>query len=137
MTTVLNRFSLRVYYEDTDAGGIVYYANYLKFAERARTEALRAIGVNQSELMANDGLAFVVTRIEVDYIASARLDDEIEIETQLCDLKKVRMTMKQQINKDGKSLVTLMVHLACVNEMHKPARIPDMIVKALTTYMTN
>src|SRR4051812_1684616 len=89
--------SLRVYYDDTDAGGVVYHANYLKFAERARTEALRELGISQSELRAKEGVLFVVRRAEVDIKKAARLDDEINIESSLRDIGKVRMTMHQRI----------------------------------------
>ena len=76
-----HRFTLRVYYEDTDAGGMVYHAAYLRFAERARTEALRAMGVPHAEMLRDCNLMFVVRRIKVDYLRAARLDDSLEVFT--------------------------------------------------------
>lgn len=127
-----NSSEYRIYYEDTDAGGIVYYANYLKFAERARTDALRVAGISQSELMAKDGLGFVVTSCEMRFLGAAKLDDVISVETQLRELKKVRMSMKQTIRKNGEVLVALNVEIACVNRDFKPSRIPEPIAQALS-----
>src|ERR1700727_2691665 len=89
--------TFRVYYEDTDAAGIVYYANYLKFAERARTEWLRESGFSQSQLTAQEGIFIMVRRCSIDFLAPARLDDLLEVETHLKDCGKVRMTMQQSI----------------------------------------
>lgn len=89
--------SFRVYYEDTDVGGIVYHANYLKFAERARTEWLREVGLEQSHLMEKEGIAFVVHRLEIIFHAPAKLDDILMIETSLHELKKASMGMRQVI----------------------------------------
>jgi acyl-CoA thioester hydrolase len=122
-----------VYYEDTDAGGVVYYANYLRFAERARTEALRALGIKQSLLQAESGLFFVVTRCEVDFIRPARLDDQLVVETQLIALQKVRMSMAQIIRCKDTTLVKLVVNLAMINKQGKPERFPDHLVHILTT----
>src|SRR5579872_1943212 len=97
MTT--HSFPVRVYYEDTDAGGIVYYANYLKFAERARTEALRLAGFDQSELKHEQKIAFVVRRCECDFLKPAFLDDLLTIETRLNDISKVSMRMRQTIRR--------------------------------------
>lgn len=125
----------RVYYEDTDAGGVVYYANYLKFAERARTDALRALGIHQSNLWEKEHIGFVVTGCHLRFKGSARLDDELRVETQLKELKKVRMSMRQIIYRDTALLVELEVDIACVDRHFKPARIPDAIVQALSGQM--
>jgi acyl-CoA thioester hydrolase len=114
----------RIYYEDTDAAGIVYYANYLKFAERARTDWLRERGFNQSDLKENTGIGFVVRHVEADFLAPARLDDMIAVETHLHDLSKVRMKMQQVIRCGKTELVRLMVTLACINRRGKPVRMP-------------
>lgn len=114
----------RVYYEDTDAGGIVYYANYLKFAERARTDALRSLGISQSNLHEERGIVFVVTRVEVDYRRPARLDDAITVQTLLQEMGKVRMCMSQKIKKDDVTLVDLKVELAAIGPNGRAARIP-------------
>ena len=114
----------RVYYEDTDAAGIVYYANYLKFAERARTEWLRTLGFNQSAMWKDQGLGFVVRRVESDFLAPARLDDIIIIETHLQEASKVRITMQQTMKREAKVLATLCVTLAMINREGKPLRLP-------------
>ena len=97
MNASSHSFPIRVYYEDTDAGGVVYYANYLKFAERARTEWLRAVGLHQSELARDDGVLFMVRRCTMDFLASARLDDALRVQSHLKEMGKVRMTMQQSI----------------------------------------
>ena len=109
-----HEFRLRVYYEDTDAGGVVYYANYLKFAERARTEALLGLGISQSELHERLGLLFVVKGIAVDYRAPARLTG----------LGAARILMEQQILREAELLVRCDVALACIGPEGRPARMP-------------
>ncbi len=121
----MDKFSLRIYWEDTDAGGIVYYANYLKFAERARTEMLRSHGIDQTSLREQYGVAIVVRHCAVEFLAPARLDDTLSVETMLQSLGKVRMTMQQVIYRDGQELVRIEVELACVDSDMKPARMPD------------
>lgn len=127
--------SFSVYYEDTDAGGIVYYANYLKFAERARTEALRAMGISQAALREQEGVFFVVTRCEIDFKLPARLDDSIVIETQLLALRKVRMSMRQILTRDQIPLVDLIVTIAMINEHGKPSAIPKFIAQSLSDHL--
>ena len=124
-------FPVRVYYEDTDAAGIVYYANYLKFAERARTEWLRGLGFDQSVLMKEEGLGFVVRHCAIDFLAPAKLDDLITIETRLQELGKVRMTMTQKVTLGDKDLAILTVRLACVNAKGKPAALPEVLLKKI------
>lgn len=124
-------FPIRVYYEDTDAGGIVYYANYLKFAERARTEALRDAGLEQSALKAEHGVAFVVRRVEVDFLKPAFLDDLLTIETRLDDIAKVSLDMRQTIRRGDEILVKLAVKLAIVGQGMKLARLPDDVRKTM------
>jgi acyl-CoA thioester hydrolase len=118
---------LRVYYEDTDAGGIVYHANYLKFAERARTEMLRAAGIDQSELRDRQGLGFVVRRCTVDYLAPARLDDALEVHCELRALKGAAIEMAQKVCKAGEDgpLVTLDLVVALVGPDGRPRRLPS------------
>jgi len=127
----LHTFPTRVYYEDTDAAGIVYYANYLKFAERARTEALRMAGFDQSELMREHKIGFVVRRCTCDFLKPARLDDLLTIETHLNDINKVSMNMRQQIRRGSETLVTLEVKLAVVGTNGKLARLPESVRKAM------
>jgi acyl-CoA thioester hydrolase len=128
--------SFRVYYEDTDAAGIVYYANYLKYAERARTDALRACGIHQSTWLENEGLGFVVRSINVDYHSPACLDDIIIVETCLQKFERVRMSMTQSIMREERVLVSMQVEIAMVNRDRKPARIPEAILDALLMHMT-
>lgn len=133
----VHRFSVRIYFEDTDAGGIVYYANYLRFAERARTEMLRCLGFDQSVLLCdrNDPIAFVVKRCVVDYIGMARLDDVLSIETRVLRLSGARLEMEQRIFRaaDGIELVHVTVMLACLNIARgKGGRFPEAFRHALS-----
>lgn len=130
-------FPIRVYYEDTDAARIVYHSNYLNFAERARTEALRACGFDQSKLSAEEGIGFVVRRCEVDFIAPASLDDLLTVETLLHELTPARMTMAQTIRKENRALVWLKVELACVGKGLKPVRIPSRVSEGLRQTLRN
>jgi acyl-CoA thioester hydrolase len=105
--------TLRVYYQDTDAGGIVYHANYLAFAERARTEALRAMGIPHAEMTKQHGVMFVVRRINLDYQRPARLDDLIEIETRIVDVGGASAKLCQHFRRDSDSLAVLDIWLGC------------------------
>lgn len=124
-------FPIRVYYEDTDAGGIVYYANYLKFAERARTEALRLTGIEQSDLLKEEKIAFAVRRCEIDFLKPAMLDDLLTIDTRLNDISKVSITMQQTIRRGDETLATLSVKLAVVGQGMKLAKLPEHVRKAM------
>ena len=118
--------TLRVYYEDTDAGGIVYHARYLAFAERARTEALRTAGVPHDELVEGYGLLFVVRRAEMDYLRPARLDDEVVVTTGPWVLGAATVEVRQGFAVAGEAIGSLLVKLACVRRADgRPARIPD------------
>lgn len=129
MSTVT--FPIRVYYEDTDSGGVVYYANYLKFAERARTEALRTAGIDQTNLLREHDIAFVVRRCEVDFLKPARLDDLLTIHTRLLTLTKVTLTMEQSIMRGSETLVELQVKLAIVGREMSLAKCPEFVHNAL------
>jgi acyl-CoA thioester hydrolase len=124
-------FAVRVYYEDTDAAGIVYYANYLKFAERARTEWLRAKGVGQRELAERDGVAFAVRRLTAEYLKPARLDDIIEVRTRIVDIRGASIEAEQELRREGEEIARLTVRLACVASSGKPARLPPVVRHAL------
>jgi acyl-CoA thioester hydrolase len=127
-------WSIRVYWEDTDAGGVVYYANYLNFLERARSEWLRALGFEQPELITqHDGL-FVVKRVEADYLMPARFNDSLLVETELEAENKASLTMRQRILRGEDNLLMARVTLAWVNKKtFKPARIPVEILQAIAT----
>lgn len=121
-------FAFRVYYEDTDAGGIVYHASYLRFAERARTEALRALGVSHTELADHFGLIFVVRRLEVHYVRPARLDDLVEVATVCQRAGPVSVRLGQSIRRvgSGEMLAELAVALAVVSRVDgRPAPLPQ------------
>ncbi len=123
---------VRVYWEDTDAGGVVYYANYLKFLERARTEWLRALGIEQTELAERDGLLFMVRHISADYLRPARLNDQLEVRCRLEDIGGASLTMAQEVVHGDALLLTARVRIACVARNGlRPARIPPYILKRL------
>jgi acyl-CoA thioester hydrolase len=130
----VHRFSLRVYYEDTDAAGIVYYANYLKFAERARTEMLRLVGFEQEALRKTTGRVFAVRHCSADYLAPARLDDELVVETRLTSLGGASLEVAQQIGCGGRTLVRLALRLACLGADGRPARLPQALRAALARF---
>jgi len=120
-------FPIRVYYEDTDAGGVVYYANYLRFAERARTEWLRHMGANHEQLLAEHNLLFVVKHIEADYQAPARLDDLLEIRTEVIGCGPATLDMCQTISHEEKILTVLTVTLVAVSPAGKVLRLPQFL----------
>ena len=124
-------FSLRVYYEDTDAGGIVYYANYLKFFERARTEWLRELGIIQSTFL-EQNVGFVVTKVEMDNVASAKLDDLLNVNSTIVALKRASLVFHQQITNQAQRVIcSATVRIACVNfQTMKPMAIPESILGA-------
>ena len=126
--------NFRVYYEDTDSGGVVYYANYLKFAERARTEMLRAIGVNQSALALDKAILFVVRSVGLELFAPARLDDVLEITTHIKELGGASIRMYQEMYCEGRKLTEVDVLVVCVNSQLKPIRIPEYIRLSLAEY---
>lgn len=109
------RLPVRVYYEDTDAGGVVYYANYLKYLERARTEWLRAAGFDQGELAATRNLLFTVRSLEIDYRAPARLDDRLEVEARVVRLGRASIDFAQAVVRDGAELCSARVRVACID----------------------
>ena len=120
---------IRVYYEDTDALGIVYYVNYLKFAERARTEMLRLLGHDQYDLLAASGIGFTVRRCEVDYYMPARLDDALEVHSKLLELRGASMDLLQTILRGGDILARLRFKIACVDRTGRAQRVPGEIRK--------
>ena len=126
-----HRQTIRVYVEDTDAAGLVYYANYLKFAERARTDMLRDLGISHAEMMKRDGLVLVVRRCEIDYLKPARLDDLLTVETTVAKLGAASADLRQSVLRDGDVLAELKVLVVCIGQDGRPARIPDYVRGAL------
>jgi acyl-CoA thioester hydrolase len=123
---------VRVYWEDTDAGGVVYYANYLKFMERARSEWLRALGFEQDVLRDAQGVVFVVRRVEVDYLAPARFNDALAVSVKLKRIGGASLTVEQSVVRGVTPLIAARVTLACVDAaLFKPVKIPASILSAL------
>jgi acyl-CoA thioester hydrolase len=129
VSTTLFRWPVRVYYEDTDAGGVVYHASYLAFYERARTEMLRQHHFNQQALL-EEQVAFVVRRMTIDFVAAARLDDLLDIQSEVTAMTRATMTFSQRIvNAEGKVLNEAEVLIACINpHLMKPIALPKSIV---------
>lgn len=120
--------SARVYYEDTDAGGVVYYANYLKYLERGRTEFLRTLGFEQRQLAGETGLAFAVRSLSAEYLKPARLDDELRIETAVEEVGRAQVTFAQSIRRGEETLLTARVRVACIDlAKGRPAPLPKPI----------
>jgi acyl-CoA thioester hydrolase len=119
-----HRHGLRVYYEDTDLAGIVYYANYLKFIERARTEWVASLGVDQMALRAAEGIVFAVRRVEADYLRPARFGDDLVVETSLQLLGGARIVLEQVVIRAGERLFAAVVTLVCLTEEGHAARLP-------------
>jgi acyl-CoA thioester hydrolase len=110
----VHRYGLRIYFEDTDAGGLVYHANYLRFAERARTEALRAMGLPHSEMMLQHGMIFVVRHVELDYQRPARLDDSLTVETATVSVGGASVKLRQRVSRGAETLVVVDLTLVSV-----------------------
>lgn len=126
-----HNFSVRVYYEDTDMGGIVYYANYLKFIERARSDWVRSRGVDQNAMKDNDGVVFAVRRIEADYFAPARFDEELHVLTEMKQVSGARMVLEQRVFRGDKILFAAEVTIVCIAQTGQPARLPANIRQIL------
>jgi len=116
-------FSLRVYYEDTDMGGVVYYANYLRFIERARSEWVRELGIDQNAMKA-DGVVWVVHRVEADYLAAARFEDDLVVETSVASVTTARLVMDQIVRRGEQEIFRAKVTAVCMNEAGRPVRLP-------------
>ena len=128
------RFQVRVYYEDVDVGGVVYYANYLRYFERARSEWLRSLGVNQERLAAVEGIGFVVARAEIDFKAGARLEDLLDVTVRPVEIKKTYLWLEQEARlADGKVCAAARIQAACVR--HKDMR-PQPLPESLSARIT-
>lgn len=119
-----HRLSVRVYFEDTDAGGIVYYANYLKFAERARTEMMREIGYEHTDTLENYGTSFVVKACNVEFAKPGRLDDLLEVETEILIIRGASINLRQKVKRGDEDLVRMDIKLAYISLNGGPIRIP-------------
>jgi acyl-CoA thioester hydrolase len=128
-------WEVRVYYEDTDAGGIVYYANYLKYFERARTEWLRALGVGQQKLLAEHDAMFVVKHVSADYHAPAKLDDALELTLVIEKLGRASVVFRQQAWCGTTLLNTAHVKIGCVDSALRPRAVPDEVAGRMRAYV--
>ena len=128
---------IKVYYEDTDAGGVVYYANYLKYLERARTEALIKIGLSNLKIRDNFKALIIVKSCNIDYKKSAYLEDQLNIKSYILSLTKTSFVMSQTIVKNKIVIVEAKIHLVFVNEKAKPIKIPKLVVDKLKPYISN
>ncbi|APX22324.1 MAG: tol-pal system-associated acyl-CoA thioesterase [Rhodobacteraceae bacterium] len=124
---MLHEFRVRVYYEDTDMAGIVYHANYLKFIERARSDWVRGMGIDQNALRDNEGVVFVIRRIEADFRASARFDDELTVTTRVQAVSGVRLTLHQEVRRAGEVVFSADVVLVSVTLDGQPVRLPEQL----------
>lgn len=127
-----HRFQCRVYYEDTDLAGIVYYANYLKFIERARSEWVRDLGVDQTRLKAERGIVFAVRRVEADYLSPAKFDDLLTVETALAQVTPARLILDQAVLRYGTRLFTARVTIVALTGDGRPTRLPAEFRRAMT-----
>ena len=125
---------VKVYYEDTDAGGVVYYSNYLKYIERARTEALTTIGLSNLQIKEKFGAFIIVKSCNIEYKKSAYLEDQLSIRSFVKSVTKTSFVMNQFITKDKISIVEAQVHLVFVNEKGKPVKVPDVIFENFKPY---
>ena len=124
-------YNFKIYYEDTDAGGVVYYANYLKFLERARTEAISEIGLSNKKLLEEYGVFIIVKSCNIKYKKPAKLEDQIEIKSSVTSLSYKSFKMKQKAFRDNELITDCEIHLVIVDKKGKPSKIPEILKKKL------
>lgn len=134
-TSGVFQFPIRVYYEDTDAGGIVYHAGYLKFAERARTEFMRTLGWGHDRMVAELGVIWVVRRLQIDYRRPARLDDSLVVSTLCNAVQGASIEISQQITRGDDDLTELQLQIALLTPQGRPARVPPVLADSLTPFL--
>ncbi|HXH64352.1 MAG TPA: tol-pal system-associated acyl-CoA thioesterase [Mariprofundaceae bacterium] len=139
MTAFSHMLPVRIYYEDTDHGGVVYHANYLKYMERGRTEFLRTGGIELDELEAESGVLFAVTEIRVRYHLPARFNDALAVESALTGMRGARLSFHQVIRRpaDAALLVEADVHVACIDRQGKARRIPESVKSVIRRHLTS
>ena len=125
-----HRFAVTVYWEDTDAAGIVYYANYLKFIERARSDLVARAGIDQAALLERDGIVFPVRRCCIDYVQPARLGDQLSVSTELRKLGDASVDLHQAVEREGETLARADIRLACIGRDGRPLRLPSAVRQA-------
>lgn len=129
-------YPLRVYYADTDAGGVVYHATYLAYAERARAEMLRCAGVFDGRSLMDGGTAFVVRHAEMDFQAPARLDEVLSVASRITQIGGASLTIEQRIRRDDRDLVTIIVRLVCIDARFQAVRVPQALRDAFLPYVS-
>ena len=127
-------YTVKVYYEDTDSGGVVYYANYLKFLERARSEAINLLGFKNKDLIKKNGIFIIVKSCNIDYKKSAVLEDKLVVKSLIKSVSKTSFYMKQNIYRDEKIITEAEIRLVSVNKKGKPVKIPEKLSKKLKAY---
>ncbi len=134
----MHSIPVRIYYEDTDSGGVVYHANYLRFCERGRSEFLRALGFGNKSLREGKGIFFVVRHIGADYLKTAHLDDLLSVKTSVKSLKNTSLVLKQDVHREAEWIFSADVTLVCVDaNSYKPVRLPDDLKKGLEDHARN
>ena len=129
---MMHEWLIRIYYEDTDSGGVVYHSNYLKYMERARTEWLRSLGIDQVELKKIFSVMFVVKELAIKYLKPAKFDDEIIVQTKVTDNKNCSLNLTQKIIRNREVLTDSVVEIVCINaNLFKPTRIPHDVKKVM------
>ena len=124
-------YNIKIYYEDTDSGGVVYYANYLKFTERARTDLIQQLGFSLNKLSIDYDILFVVKKIECEYHMSAKLEDDLIVKTKILEIKNASFTLQQDIERNGIALFTSKILMVCINSKGKPNKIPQALSQKL------
>ena len=128
---------VKVYYEDTDTGGVVYYGNYLNFLERARTEALTNIGLSNKKIKENFDILIIVKSCNIEYKLPAHLEDELNIRSFVKSISKTSFHMTQIITRDENVIVEAKIHLVCVNKIGRPVKIPNILFEGFKPYFCN
>ena len=124
-------FPVKVYYEDTDSGGVVYYANYLKFTERARTNMIHDLGFTLNQLHDDHDCIFIVKKVNCEYLQSAKLEDFLEVQSSIIQVKNASFELEQNILRDGKIIFQSNIIMVCVNSQGQPKKIPEKISSLL------
>jgi len=124
-------YKLKVFYEDTDSGGVVYYANYLKFFERARTEAITEIGLSNKKLLEENGIFIIVKSCNIEYKKPAKLEDQLEVKSNIISISNTSFKMRQMAYKNQDLITDCEIHLVIVDKEGKPTKIPDILKKKL------
>ena len=124
-------FNVKVYYEDTDAGGVVYYANYLKFLERARSEAIYSLGFSNSDLLESHGILLIVKSCNIEYKKPAKFEDKLQIISEIISFTKTSFIMKQDIKRNDELISAAEIHLVAVDKNGKPSKIPEELKQKL------